>query len=235
MQRLCLTVAAVLVATGCASAQEEVRQEMNALTSAERDAGWQLLFDGQSLDGWRGYNGRDALGGWAVEDGTLAWVGEGGDIVTGRQFTDFELVADWKVEPGGNSGILYRAAEGEEWIYHSAPELQVLDDDGHRDGQNPLTSAGSNYGLHAAPRGVVHPAEEWNSVRVVVRGHHVEHWLNGTKVVDYELESPEWLELVTNSKFVAWPNYGRAPTGHIGLQDHGGRVWYRNIKIREIG
>lgn len=210
-------------------------QPMNTLTSAERAEGWELLFDGRTLEGWRGYNRADLPGGWAARDGMLVRVGEGGDIITDRRFEDFELSLEWRVGPGGNSGILYRAAEGEEWIYHSAPEYQVLDDERHPDGQDPLTSAGSNYGLHPAPRGVVRPAGEWNRARIVVEGDRVEHWLNGTRAVEYELGSADWEARVAGSKFAQWPAYGRAERGHIGLQDHGDPVWYRNVKIREIG
>ena len=223
----------VVVVTLVFAANAGAQEEMNTLTDAEREAGWRLLFDGRSLDGWRGYNMEGMPGGWAVEDGMLTRVGPGGDIITEAQFADFELAIEWRVEPGGNSGVFYRAAEGEERIYHSAPEMQVVDDANHRDGQSPLTSAGANYGLHAAPRGVVRPAGEWNDSRIVVRGSRVEHWLNGTKVVEYELGSVEWAALVGDSKFVEWPAYGQAARGHIGLQDHGDRVWYRDIKVRE--
>jgi len=237
----------MLLASGCASGQvpadeaegadgrSVVATPLNTLTAAERDAGWELLFDGASMNGWRGYNREDLPGGWAAQDGMLTRTGEGGDIITDRQFTDFELTVEWRVEASGNSGIFYRAAEGEDRIYHSAPEMQVLDDDGHRDGQNPLTSAGSNYGLNAAPRGVVQPVGEWNVARIMVEGTRVEHWLNGERIVEYDLGGPEWERLVENSKFVEWPAYGRAERGHIGLQDHGDPVWFRNFKIREIG
>ena len=218
-----------LVFAACAGAQE-----VNTLTDAQREAGWRLLFDGRSLEGWRGYNLDGMPGGWAVEDGMLTRVGAGGDIITKAQFTDFELAIEWRVELGGNSGVFYRAVEGEEWIYHSAPEMQVVDDANHRDGRSPLTSAGANYALHAVPRGVVRSAGEWNDSRIAVRGSHVEHWLNGTKVVEYELGSDEWAALVADSKFVEWSAYGQAPRGHIGLQDHGDRVWYRNIRVREV-
>lgn len=236
MPRMGAAAVATALFVACAGAREagDAQESMNTLTDAERAAGWSLLFDGSSLEGWRGYNMDGLPGGWAVENGLLTRVGAGGDIITEAQFTDFELTVDWMVEEGGNSGIFYRAAEGEEWIYHSAPEFQVLDDSNHRDGADPVTSAGSNYGLNAAPRGVVRPANEWNTARILVRGERVEHWLNGTKVVEYEFHSAEWDEFVSNSKFVEWPAYGQATRGHIGLQDHGDRVWYKNMKIREI-
>jgi len=209
-------------------------QEHNRLTAAERAAGWQLLFDGNSLEGWRGYNSEFMPTGWSVENGLLTRTGPGGDIITEQQFGDFELYLEWLVGPGGNSGVLVRAVEGQEEVYHGAPEMQILDDAGHPDGRSPLTSAGSNYGLHGAPRGIVKSAGEWNSSRIVVVNNQVEHWLNGDKVVEYELGSADWLRRVANSKFAQWPAYGRASRGHIGIQDHGDRVSFRNLKVREI-
>ena len=209
-------------------------QEHNRLTAAERAAGWQLLFDGNSLEGWRGYNSEFMPTGWSVENGLLTRTGPGGDIITEQQFGDFELYLEWLVGPGGNSGVLVRAVEGQEEVYHGAPEMQILDDAGHPDGRSPLTSAGSNYGLHGAPRGIVKPAREWNTSRIVVVNNQVEHWLNGDKVVEYELGSADWLRRVANSKFAQWPAYGRASRGHIGIQDHGDRVSFRNLKVREI-
>ena len=209
-------------------------QEHNRLTAAERAAGWQLLFDGNSLEGWRGYNSEFMPTGWSVENGLLTRTGPGGDIITEQQFGDFELYLEWLVGPGGNSGVLVRAVEGQEEVYHGAPEMQLLDDAGHPDGRSPLTSAGSNYGLHGAPRGIVKSAGEWNSSRIVVVNNQVEHWLNGDKVVEYELGSADWLRRVANSKFAQWPAYGRASRGHIGIQDHGDRVSFRNLKVREI-
>jgi hypothetical protein len=221
-------------ADGAAAPVEDTGQTMpNTLTQAERDAGWRLLFDGETLDGWRGYRQEEPVG-WEVVDGMVKRTGRGGDIVTDEVFRDFELTLDWRVEEGGNSGVLYRAVLGLEQIYHGAPEMQILDDERHRDGQNPLTSAGANYGLHPAPRGVVHPAGEWNTARVVVNGNHVEHWLNGQKIVEYELHSDDWKRRVAESKFAEWPEYGMAEEGRIGLQDHGNPVVFRNIKVRVI-
>ena len=206
----------------------------NTLTEAERVAGWRLLFDGTTTAGWRGYMKQGAPAGWQAVDGALTRAAAGGDIVTNDKYRNFELVLDWKVSEGGNSGIFYRAIEGPEAIYHSAPEMQILDDAKHRDGQSDLTSAGANYGLHAARRGVVKPPGEWNTSRLVVNGNHVEHWLNGEKLLEYELGSPEWKQLVVKSKFNEWPEYGKAAEGHIGLQDHGDWIAFRNIKIRVL-
>ncbi len=227
-----------LVALGaglaCAASGQREQDAMNTLTAAERDQGWRLLFDGRSTAGWRGFRSPDMPGGWQVVDGALTRVAPGGDIVTVDQFADFELALEWQVARGGNSGIFLRATEDVASIYEGAPEMQVLDDARHVDGASPLTSAGANYGLHAPPRGVVRPAGEWNAARIVARGAHVEHWLNGVKVVEYELWTPDWEARVKNSKFAEWPAYGRATRGHIGLQDHGDRVTYRNVKIREL-
>ena len=201
---------------------------------APAEGEWRTLFDGRSLDAWRGFRNSRVPAGWQVVDGALTRVGEGGDLITRDEFGDFELTLDWKVPEGGNSGIMYRVTEDAAATYETGPEMQVLDDARHKDGQSRLTSAGSAYGLYAAPAGVVKPAGEWNAVRIVVRGNHVEHWLNGTKVVEYELGSPDWEAKVKASKFKLWPGYGRAASGHIALQDHGDRVAYRDIKIRAL-
>lgn len=205
----------------------------NTLTAAERAEGWQLLFDGETTDGWRGFRRQD-MPGWMVEEGELRRVGGGGDIVTTEQFDDFELKVDWKIQAGGNSGIMFRVSEEWDRTWKTGPEMQVLDDERHRDGRRPITSAGSNYALHAAAEGAVRPAEAWNEARILVNGGHVEHWLNGVKVVEYELWSDEWDELVAASKWDTLPGYGRQRRGHIALQDHGDWVAYRNIKIRPL-
>jgi len=206
-------------------------QAPNTLTSAERAAGWRLLFDGKTTAGWRGFKMDSLPSGWQVVNGALTRVAAAGDIVTREQFRDFELSLEWNVAPGGNSGIFYRASEDGDAIYWTAPEMQVLDDARHADGKSRLTAAGSAFGLYPAPAGAVKPAGEWNQVRLLVNGHHVEHWLNGVKVVEYELLSPDWEARVKASKFAPHPHYGRNAKGYIGLQDHGDRVAYRTIKI----
>ena len=207
---------------------------MSVLTPEERAAGWRALFDGRTTTGWRAYRQRGMPDGWRVVDGALTRVGAGGDIVTSDQFANFELALEWKVAAGGNSGIFYRVTEEAEHTYETGPEMQVLDDARHQDGRSRLTSAGSLYGLYGAPAGVVKPAGEWNAVRIVVDGTRVEHWLNGVKVVDAQIGSPDWEKRVRESKFNDWPGFGRARRGHIALQDHGDWVAYRNIKIKVL-
>ena len=207
---------------------------VSVLTPEERAAGWRSLFDGKTTAGWRGYRRPEMPGGWQVVDGALTRVGQAGDIVTTDQFANFELALEWKVTPGGNSGIFYRVIEDADHTYETGPEMQVLDDARHRDGQSRLTSAGALYGLYAAPPGAAKPAGEWNAVRIVVNGAHVEHWLNGVKTVETEIGSTDWNRRVAESKFRDWPGFGKASRGHIALQDHGDWVAFRNIKIKVL-
>jgi Domain of Unknown Function (DUF1080) len=195
---------------------------------------WRPLFDGKTTAGWRGYKTQDVPAGWAVVDGVLVKEGKSTDLVTRDQYGDFELEFEWKLAPGGNAGVFYRGTEEYEHIYWSAPEYQLLDDAAHADGKNRLTAAGSAYALYPPPAGIVKPAGEWNSSRIVARGAHVEHWLNGKKVVEYELKSADWKSRVAASKFSKYPNYGLAPAGLIGLQgDHPGALAIRAVRIRE--
>lgn len=208
---------------------------MNQLSATERAEGWRLLFDGRTLEGWRVYRGQSQPGGWYVKDGALTKAQATDDIVSADQFGDFELALEWKIAHGGNAGLFYRGTEEYEKVYWSATEYQLLDDANAPDGRNPLTSAGAAYGLYPAPRGAVKPAGEWNTARIIVTGAHVEHWLNGTKLLEYEFGSPEWEAKVKGSKFAVWPNYGRAKRGHIAVQgDHSGEIALRNIRIREL-
>ncbi len=228
---------ALLVIANACSAQSQPppsSTNQNSLTDAEKAAGWRLLFDGKTTTGWRNYGKPTISDGWVVQDGALTRVGAGGDIITSDEFKNFELSIDWKIEPGGNSGIFYRAADDTDEIYWNAVEMQVLDDAKHPDGQSPVTSAGAAYDLYPAPRGHVHPGGEWNTARLIVNGNHVEHWLNGVKLLEYELGSRDWDSKVAGSKFKPHPRFGKNSQGHIGLQDHGNVVAYRNIKIRVL-
>ena len=206
----------------------------NTLTSAEKADGWQLLFDGKDLDGWRGFREQTAPDGWQAVDGTITRAGDGPDLITDKKYANFELALQWKVPRGGNSGVIYRVTEEQGATYMSGPEMQVLDDAHHPDGFNPKTSAGSAYALYGPTEKAVNPYGVWNRARLVVKGNHVEHWLNGKKVVEYELNSEDWKQHLADSKFANTKPYGQATEGFIALQNHGDRVQFRDIKIKPL-
>lgn len=201
----------------------------NVLTAAEKAAGWKLLFDGASMDGWRTF--KKAESDWKVVDGALAPDPKtSGDLITREQFGSFELSFDWKISPKGNSGVMYRVTEAGDRSYYSGPEYQVLD---NGRGEPPLQRAGALYDLYAPAVDATKPVGEFNQARLVVKGDHVEHWLNGQKVAAYDLGSPEFKAKVAASKFKAWP-FATSPTGHIAFQNHGDDVWYKNVKVRVL-
>ena len=208
--------------------------DMNVLTPEEKAAGWKLLFDGTTTNGWRGFKKSDVPAGWVAQGGELRRVAPGGDLITKEQFQNFELAFDWKIGYGGNSGVMYHVTEDAGETYETGPEYQLLDDPHYPDGKSLLTSAGSDFGIYPVTERMAKPANVWNTSRIVVNGAHVEHWLNGVKAVEYELWSPDWKQRVANSKFHAWPNYGLAKQGYIALQDHEFPVAFRNIKIRVL-
>jgi hypothetical protein len=196
---------------------------------------WQSLLQDDAAPAWRGWSAPGLPAGWHVSGGLLSKEGSVDDLVTTQTYADFELELEWKIGKGGNSGIFYRGTREYDHIYWSGPEYQLLDDANASDGKNRLTAAAAAYALYAAPAGVVKPFDEWNTTRLLVRGTHVEHWLNGRKVVDYDLQSPDWKAKVAASKFSAYPHYGLATRGLIGLQgDHTGALSIRNIRIREL-
>ena len=200
-----------------------------------RAPAWRSLLEKDSAPAWRGWKEAGLPAGWRVQDGVLSKDGPVDDLVTNQSYTDFELELEWKLGKEGNSGIFYRGTREYDHIYWSAPEYQLLDDANAPDGRNRLTAAGSAYGLYPSPAGVVRPFDHWNKARLVVKGNHVEHWLNGQKVVEYDLQSPEWKSKVAASKFAAYPHYGLAPDGLLGLQgDHPGSLAIRHIRIREL-
>ena len=219
----------------------------NTLTADEKAAGWRLLFDGRTTDGWRGYNRVDfPTAGWVVDAGTLKHVtvpagqaANAGDIITRDAFTNFELQLDWKITPGGNSGIKYLVDEALAKTGHAGVsfEMQVLDDERHPDaklGKDGNRTAGGVYDLFPPSAHTAKPVGEWNRVRIVVNNGQVQHWLNGTKVVEFELGSPRLKAAIAESKFRTTAGFGEVRRGHILLQDHGDEVWFRDIKIREV-
>ncbi len=195
------------------------------------------LFDGKSADAFRGYK-KDSFPdkAWAVENGALKTIpgADGVDLITKENFENFDLQLEWKISPGGNSGVIYHSTEDFPASYHTGLEMQVLDDSKHKDGQNTKTSAGALYALIAPTNKTLKPVGEWNQARLLVNGNHVEHWLNGAKIVEYELNSPALAELIADSKFKRLPRFAREKTGHIVLQHHHDEVWYRNITVKKL-
>ena len=197
--------------------------------------GWRALLEDHSAPEWRGWKESGLPAGWHVDGGVLHKDGPVDDLVTKEKFGNFELELEWKIGKAGNSGIFYRGTREYDHIYWSAPEYQLLDDANAEDGKSPLTAAGSDYALYGVPPGVAKPYDQWNKTRLVVRGNHVEHWLNEVKVVEYEFGSDDWKKRVAGSKFVKYPNYGLAASGLIGIQgDHPGALEVRNLRIREL-
>ncbi len=232
-------ITATAIVTACYGTVGGTRTvSMNTLTPQEQADGWKLLFDGTTTNGWHNYRKTSVGPGWTIANGILTRTADttvaAGDILTNDKYRNFDLALDWRIGEGGNSGIIYRATEDNDYIWQSGPEMQILDDARHSDGKSALTSAGSAFAIYPAPRGVVHPAKEWNSARIIVRGNHVEHWLNGTKLFEYELGGADWAARVAASKFKSMPNYGKSPDGFIGLQDHGDKVEFRNIRIKVL-
>ncbi|MFY0608276.1 MAG: DUF1080 domain-containing protein [Cyclobacteriaceae bacterium] len=219
----------------------------NTLTEEEKEEGWQLLFDGKTVGNFRNFKSESIGGKWIVTDGSLHFVGkgegdgwqaaDGGDIIiTDKPYKDFEFQLDWKMSKNGNSGIIYNVVESDEYdyVWNTGPEYQLLDNEGHPDGQIFMHRAGDLYDLIPTKFVTVNPPTAWNRTRIVSKGGNVEHWLNGYKVVSYDLNSDEWKELIASSKFAQMKGFGMSKQGHIALQDHGDKVWFRNIKIREL-
>ncbi len=240
MQPVLSTVALVLLVS--VPALPVCAQDPNSLTPEEQQAGWRLLFDGKTTTGWRGYKSTAMPASWRVENGSLLsrrTRGESsGDIITVDQFADFELVWEWKMTAGNNSGVIYRATEEKANVWETGPEYQILDNQGHLDGLNPLSSAGACYSAFAPAKDMTRPLGQWNQSRIIARGNHVEHWMNGKKLLEYEVGSRVWQAHVKTSKFFpsayGQSNWGKVPKGHIGLQDYGGAVEFRGIKIRTL-
>lgn len=235
LRGLFATVVGALLLGACTGDGAESEAEPTTGESAQE---WQTLFDGTGFEAWRGFQREDVPANWSVVGETLAFTpGEdGGDLITRDVYHDFELELEWKISEGGNSGIFYHVVESDEYdfVWQTGPEMQVLDNTGHADGQLPETSAGSDFAVHAPTRDVTRPVGEWNLARLIVRGPHVEHWLNGVKLLEFERWTEEWRSDVAATKFIDMPRYGLAEVGHIALQDHGNPVWFRNVRIRRL-
>lgn len=216
-------------------------EKQNVLSRKEKLDGWKLLFDGQTLSGWRNYNA-PGITGWAAEGGCLAASGTGADlsgyIITEKQYDNFELVFDWKIAAEGNSGVLYHVIENKKFKtpYLTGPEYQLIDDIGFPQKLETWQMTGADYAMHPANPTLkkLKPVGEWNTTRIIFDNGHVEHWLNGKKIVEFEAWTPDWFRLKNSGKWNMAPEYGLSETGYISLQDHGSKSWFRNMKIREL-
>ncbi|NQU86780.1 MAG: DUF1080 domain-containing protein [Mariniphaga sp.] len=239
MKNLILTTTCllILILVSCTNSGKK-GNETSSEVEAEKTESWELLFDGESLDNWKIFNGGEVVG-WKIADGIFENSGvgsdHGGDIITKKQYQNFELYLEWNVSPESNSGIFFHVQEGEvDALYKSGPEYQLLDDTGWSIEIEPHQYSGANYAMHIPEGGERVSAGEWNTSRLIVNGTHVEHWLNGVKVVEYELWDEDWQTRKANSKWAEELHYGISKTGSIGLQDHGGLTKFRNVKIKEL-
>jgi len=207
------------------------------ISCSKNETDWVYLFDGKNVKGLRGY-GMDSFpwDAWGINDGSLKTLKgkHGVDIISDDIYKDFELELEWKLQSGGNSGIFYFATEEGDYIWQSAPEMQVLDDLGHQDRLRDVTSAGALYDLIAPKNKVLKLLGGYNKVRILSKNNHIEHWLNGTKILEYDYKSEALNKLIANSKFRNMPYFSKANSGRIGLQGDHGEVWYKNIRIRKL-
>lgn len=221
-----------------------IQSEGTAMENEENTQEWKTLFNGENLDGWKAYNSNEEPTQWTVEEGALAFTPAEGNresenLITEEEYTNFELSLDWKISEGGNSGIMWAVQEGDEFDqpYLTGPEIQVLDNQKHPDAKNgPVRQAGALYDMVEPSQDITKPAGEWNTT--IIRINHEENkgtvTLNGTQVTEFPVHGEEWDKMVENSKFADWEHFGKSRSGHIALQDHDDKVWYRNIKIREL-
>lgn len=241
-----LFIAIAVLAVSCKDSdknEEAQIDENNAMENESRDNDLVDLSWGEDLDGWKAYNS-DEITKWTIEDGVIAFTpseeSSGSEnLITDKEYTNFELSLDWKISEGGNSGIMWGVQEGEQFSepYTTGPEIQILDNEKHPDAENgPIRQAGALYDMVPPSEDVTKPAGEWNET--VIRIDHEENrgtvTMNGTKITEFPLHGEEWEKLVENSKFSDWEDFGKYKTGHIALQDHSDKVWFRNIRIKEL-
>ncbi|MGD8898234.1 MAG: DUF1080 domain-containing protein [Acidobacteriota bacterium] len=251
----CLMVGALILSVACTPTGKPEEQQtaavdpcegLNTLTEAEEAQGWELLFDGQTMNGWHGFNGGSTEA-WSIDGCALKTAGTEGnygsdqrvDLATDDEYTDFEISIDWKLTPGANGGLMYGVVEDTKYkaAWETGPEYQFIDGDGWPKPEEitALNRSGADYAMHA-PNDLraLKPVGEWNTSKIVVNGPRVEHWLNGRKILEFERWTDDWRELRAGGKWKEYPDYGLAGTGRIVIQDHGSELWFRNIKIREM-
>ncbi|MGO2130962.1 MAG: 3-keto-disaccharide hydrolase [Pseudoalteromonas prydzensis] len=206
----------------------------NQLSKEEQKAGWQLLFNGQDMSHWRNFKSDTLSSKWTIDDGAMLLTQGGGDILTKKSYVNFDLKLDWKISEVGNSGIFVLADELGKYIYSHAPEIQIIDNERHSDTKIDSHLSGSIYDLLTAPTSAHKPAMQWNTVRIIMLNNHLQVWQNGVSTASIVVGSSTWNTLVKNSKFATWSNFATVKQGRIGLQDHGDKVWFKNIKIKEL-
>jgi len=236
-------IATLSFTNGIKSAHNSIsvfQSEPNSLTESEKKAGWKLLFDGKTLNGWRGYQNKKTES-WMAMSGVIHCKGSTedksdlrADLITDKQYENFDLSIDWKISPKGNSGIIYLATEQHKAAYETGPEYQIIDDLNFPEKLEDWQKTGANYAMDPAPTAQPNKVGEWNTTRIVVNKGHVEHWLNGKKIVEYQIGSEKWNKEKTTGKWKSAPDYGVSKKGHIALQDHGSEAWFKNIKIKEL-
>jgi hypothetical protein len=230
MFKMAFTGILSLTLIACGVLANAAEPKLNALTDQEKEDGWVLLFDGKSMENFRGYKKDAVPDGWKIVDGAITRVARGGDIITKEQFGNFELSLEYKISEGGNSGIMYRVLETDGASFHTGPEVQIQDNVKGHDPQK----AGWLYQLYPSPVDATKPAGQWNELKIMLSPEKCTHHMNGVKYCEYVIGSDDWNAKVAASKFSKWVGFGKAPKGHICLQDHGNEVAYRNIKIRPI-
>jgi len=244
MNRLFLIIVIGVASWAALSCTSGDRKRVTSHESVDDETAWIPLFDGKSLDGWHGFNKVGPVDNWVVEDGLLTCLGKtggadiGGDIVTDQEFDNFELEWEWKISPGGNGGLMYHVVESPKYKapYETGPEYQLIDDIGFPGTLEEWQKAGANYAMNPADTAKkrLKPVGEWNLSKIVYDNGHVEHWLNGQKIVEFEEGTDEWNNERKTGKWKDYPDYKIVNKGKIALQDHGDRTWYRNIRIREL-
>ncbi|WP_419569870.1 3-keto-disaccharide hydrolase [Rheinheimera sp.] len=207
----------------------------NQLSPQEQAEGWSLLFNGKDMQQWRNFKSDSLSPLWVIDQDSIKLTGKGGgDILTKKTYTDYDLMLDWKISEVGNSGVLIMADESGQYIYSHAPEIQILDNERHPDNKLATHLSGSLYDMVASPVASQKKAGEWNTARIRLEKFRLQVWQNGTLVTDIQIGSDDWKKLVAASKFADWAGFASNKRGHIGLQDHGDPVWFKNIKIKEL-
>lgn len=251
MKKIYLVVIAALLVVACKNEDKKETAgtpivDAMSLTDEQKSEGWELLFDGTTTKGWHKYGDKPIGSAWKVENGQLYldtttkenWqIKDGGDIVSDSSFDNFDLKLEWKIAKNGNSGIMFYVHEDTAkytWPWETAPEMQVLDNDGHPDGKIIKHRAGDLYDLISCTKETVKPVGEWNQVEIISKDGKLDFWLNGVNVVSTTLWDEKWKKMVAGSKFVNMPDFGTYKNGKIALQDHGNTVWYRNIMIKRL-